>query len=56
MELCGIQKPVMNSIYRQQLLPWGHIFIQHYNIDANLETELESVLHFLCVSFGINFG
>jgi hypothetical protein len=56
MELCGVWKPVVNSVYRHQLLPWGHFFIQHYNSDAYLEVELESVLHFLCMRLGINFG
>jgi hypothetical protein len=56
MELHGVQKPVVNSVYRQQLLPWGHFFIQHYNSDVYLETELEAVLHFLCTRLGVNFG
>jgi len=56
MELRGVQKPVVNSVHRQQLLPWGHLFIQHYNGDVYLETELEAVLHFLCMRLGISFG
>jgi len=55
-ELHGVQKRVVKSVYRQQLLPWGRFFIQHYNSDAYLETMFEPVLHFPCMRLVISFG
>jgi len=56
MELRGVQKRVVNSVYRQQLVPWGHFFIQHYNSDAYLETEFVSVQHLPSMRLGISLG